>query len=164
MIASGNKGWFPCSNQCAKYFPEEICGFSGHVSDRQAFAGGGKSRPGGGRRNVDSGCAKRWIPACAGMTILIPSASARKSNLSLRRDGLGGPQTSTSSSRRRPGPSAVRLLSSSLPPTGLHHALVGIPQKANSFKNCRPQKNRRSTSDRPASSQTVSHSLLMIST
>jgi hypothetical protein len=24
------------------------------VSDRQAFAGGGKSRPGGGRRNVDS--------------------------------------------------------------------------------------------------------------
>ncbi len=53
MIASGNKGWFPCSNQCAKYFLEEICGFSGHVSDRQAFAGGGKSRPGGGRRNVD---------------------------------------------------------------------------------------------------------------
>ena len=55
MIASGNKGWFPCSNQCAKYFLEEICGFSGHVSDRQAFAGGGKSRPGGGRRNVDRG-------------------------------------------------------------------------------------------------------------
>jgi hypothetical protein len=54
MIASGNKGWFPYSNQCAKYFLEEICGFSGHMSDRQAFAGGGKSRPGGGRRNVDS--------------------------------------------------------------------------------------------------------------
>lgn len=64
MIASGNKGWFPYSNQCAKYFLEEICGFSDHVSDRQAFAGGGKSRPEGGRRNVDSGCAKRWIPAC----------------------------------------------------------------------------------------------------
>jgi hypothetical protein len=54
MIASGNKGWFPCSNQCAKYFLEEICGFSGHVSDRQAFAGGGKSRPEGGRRILDS--------------------------------------------------------------------------------------------------------------
>jgi hypothetical protein len=54
MIASGNKGWFPCSNQCAKCFLEEICGFSGHVSDRQAFAGGGKSRPAGGRRILDS--------------------------------------------------------------------------------------------------------------
>jgi hypothetical protein len=29
------------------YFLKETCGFSGHVSDRQAFAGGGKSRPGG---------------------------------------------------------------------------------------------------------------------
>lgn len=53
MIASRIKGWFPYSNQCAKYFLKETCGFSGHVSDRQAFAGGGKSRPAGGRRNVD---------------------------------------------------------------------------------------------------------------
>jgi hypothetical protein len=46
MIASGNKGWFPYSNQCAKYFLKETCGFSGHVSDRQAFAGGRKKSTG----------------------------------------------------------------------------------------------------------------------
>ena len=55
MIASGNKERFPISNQCASDFREEIWGFSAHVSDRQGFAGGGKSQPDGGRRNVDRG-------------------------------------------------------------------------------------------------------------
>jgi hypothetical protein len=60
MIASGNIGRFLHSNQCAKDFLKETCGFSGHVSDRQAFAGGGKTPPEMGRRNVDRG----WIGAC----------------------------------------------------------------------------------------------------